>query len=81
VTGCMKCDIGITADNYHHEWTLMCDSCYGLWQENVKVKTASGQLQPLKLTRLQRLIWEAYATAVKRGKSVNFEIVKHGRMQ
>jgi len=42
MTGCMKCDIEITADNYHHEWTLMCDTCYGVWHESVKVETGEN---------------------------------------
>jgi len=29
----MKCGAGITAENYHHEWALMCDACYGQWEK------------------------------------------------
>ncbi len=51
------------------------------FEQYLKIKTRDGQIQPLKLTRLQRLIWEAYAKAAKRGKVLKFTIVKPGRMQ
>ena len=78
---CNKCGGPIAADDHGTNWTLMCNGCHMDHLEYLKIKTKDGKIQPLKLTRLQRLIWEAYAMAIKRGKSVNLEIVKRGRMR
>jgi hypothetical protein len=44
------------------------------FERYLKIKTKDGKIQPLKLTRLQRLIWEAYAKAAKCGKAVKFTV-------